>query len=73
MAGTWCLMAIIIVNAYNSMLITFISIPTYEPIVNTWDDVAKSNSLRIAVPKGGVFANTLLVNDNAHLNNIKID
>ena len=38
-----------------------LSVPKYEPVVNTLDDLAKSDSLKIIAYKGSVLYNSLMV------------
>nr|CAH0098705.1 unnamed protein product [Daphnia galeata] len=44
-AGSWCLMAVVLVYAYNSTLISYISLAKYELDLNTFDDLAASKTL----------------------------
>ena len=60
-AGAWCLIAVVIFYAYNSTLISYISLPIYDPIINNWEELAASKTLRVAAPKGGAFSPILLV------------
>lgn len=60
-AGSWCLIAFVLVYAYNSTLVSYISLSKYESIVNTWDDLAASTSLRVTAPRGSISAEIILV------------
>lgn len=60
-AGSWCLIAFVLVYAYNSTLVSYISLSKYEPVVNTWDDLAASTSLRVTAPRGSISAEIILV------------
>ena len=58
------MISIVIVYAYNGTLISYIYLPKYDSVVNTWEELAASK-LRIAAPKGGLFAQLMLVRNTA--------
>ena len=60
-AGAWCLIAVVIFYAYTSTLISYISLPVYDPIINNWEELAASKTLRVATYKGSPFSQLLLV------------
>ena len=60
-AGAWCLISVVIVYAYNGTLISYIYLPKYNSVVNNWEELAASKTLRIAASKGGLFAQLMLV------------
>jgi len=37
--GTWCLMILVLVNAYSSLLISYLTIPTLNPAAKNYDDL----------------------------------
>ncbi|KAI9559869.1 hypothetical protein GHT06_013876 [Daphnia sinensis] len=59
-AGSWCLIAFVLVYAYNSTLVSYISLSKYESVVNTWEDLASSTNLRVTVPRGSISADIIL-------------
>ncbi|XP_057365423.1 uncharacterized protein LOC130686150 [Daphnia carinata] len=59
-AGSWCLIAFVLVYAYNSTLVSYISLSKYESVVNTWQELAASSSLRVTVPRGSISADIIL-------------
>ncbi|KZS20609.1 Uncharacterized protein APZ42_012664 [Daphnia magna] len=59
-AGSWCLVAVVLVYAYNGTLISHVSLPKYEPIVNNWGDLAANKNLRVTAQRGSLSANIIL-------------
>ncbi|XP_059350239.1 glutamate receptor ionotropic, NMDA 1-like [Daphnia carinata] len=59
-AGSWCLVAVVLVYAYNGTLISHVSLPKYEPIVNNWADLAANKNLRVTAQRGSLSANIIL-------------
>lgn len=66
-AGSWCLIAFVLVYAYNSTLVSYISLSKYESVVNTWEDLAASTNLRVTAPRGSISANIILVTILRHM------
>jgi hypothetical protein len=64
-AGSWCLMAVVLVYAYNSTLISYISLAKYELVLNTFDDLAASKTLRIITQRGSLSAEIILARENS--------
>ncbi len=64
-AGSWCLMAVVLVYAYNSTLISYISLAKYELVLNTFEDLAASTTLRIITQRGSISAEIILARENA--------
>ena len=60
-AGSWCLIAVVLVYAYNGTLISYVSLPTHQPIVNTFEDLAASKTLRVTTQRGSLSADIILV------------
>ncbi|XP_046462609.1 uncharacterized protein LOC124208780 [Daphnia pulex] len=60
LAGSWCLIAVVLVYAYNSTLISYVSLPTHQPIVNTFEDLAASKTLRVTTQRGSLSAEIIL-------------
>ncbi len=61
LVATWCIMALVLVNAYSSTLISYLSVPKLQPIVNSLEELAAQNSLRLIVPAKTIMANRILV------------
>ena len=70
-AGAWCLIAVIIFYAYTSTLISYISLPVYDSIINNWDELAASKTLRVATTKGSPIAPFILVRMHTALRYLK--
>jgi len=43
LAGSWCLAVVDLVNAYSSILISNLTIPTLKPITKSFDDITFRN------------------------------
>ncbi len=61
MAAGWFLAAIVLVNVYNGTLVSFLTVPKYEPIVGTLDELARSKTLKIAIAKQTIVSQYFLV------------
>ena len=61
LAAVWCLMAVILINYYNSTLISYMLVPKYEPIVNTIEELAHSTKLSVSAEKSSVIGDTIFV------------
>lgn len=61
MNGVFFMMSIVIVYAYNGKLVSFLSVPKYEQVVNSMEDLANSQSLSIMLPKTSVYAHNVMV------------
>ena len=61
LAGVWCLMSLVLINYYNSLFISFLTVPQHEPLVNTFEDLARSAKLSLAVEKGSAIGELVLV------------
>ncbi|KAI9553850.1 hypothetical protein GHT06_019119 [Daphnia sinensis] len=42
--GVWCLMTVVLVNAYSSTLMSYLTVPKLTPIINTLAELAASDS-----------------------------
>jgi hypothetical protein len=52
-AGSWCILAFVLVTAYQSVLISYILAPGMEPpIVDSFADLANKTNVRLLVEKG---------------------
>ena len=61
MASGWCLAGIVLVNVYKGRLTASLTVPKYEPVVNSFEDMARSKTLQLGVFKGSIIEETLLV------------
>ena len=52
LAGTWCLATVVLANVYSSTLISYVSAPTRQPIIDSIHDIPKVAGLQVAVDKG---------------------
>ena len=53
LTGAWCLACFVLVTAYSSVLISFLTASeTYKPIVNSINDLAIKRNVRLTINKG---------------------
>jgi hypothetical protein len=52
--GCWCLSCFVIVTAYSSVLVSFLTAPdnTFSPLVNSVNDLLNKTKIRVTVDKG---------------------
>ena len=60
-AGVWCLAAIILSNSFKGHLVSFLTVPKFEPVLNTYEDVAASTSKNMIVWKATYLHDLLVV------------
>ena len=49
MVGIWLLVTVVLANGYGGVLFSFLSVAKLEPIVNSFEALAKSNEVQIIV------------------------
>ena len=47
LVAVWCLMAVVLANAYAGTLFSFLSVAKLEPIVNSLEELAHSKKLQL--------------------------
>ena len=57
----WSLAAVVLVNVYNGKLVSFLTVPKFETVVNSFDELAHSKTLQLALPRGMIIAQFCLV------------
>jgi hypothetical protein len=60
-AGAWCLACFVLVNAYSSVLISFVVAPNLKPIIDSVKDIPKNKGWAMVVEKGTTLEAQLLV------------
>jgi Ligand-gated ion channel len=60
-AAGWCLAAIVLVNVYNGQLVSYLTVPKFETVVNSFNELAHSKTPQLALPKGTIIAQFCLV------------
>ena len=60
-AGVWCLMCIILANSFSGQLTSFLTTPKLNPIIRSFEDLAKSTELRLSVEKGSLIREIIMV------------
>ena len=61
LAGVWCLAAFVLVNAYSSVLISFVTAPYRPYLLQSVQDLYNQSKTSILVDKGFVVDNFLSV------------
>ena len=60
--GAWLLMMIVLVNAYAGVMTALLTVTKMEPIaVNSLEELAASNKLKLTIAVNTIPANTFLV------------
>ena len=60
LTGAWCLSCFVLVTAYSSVLISFLTAPeVYKPLINSMNDLPNKSYVRVTVNKG-LFADVAL-------------
>ena len=58
---TWSLVAIVIVNAYNSSIISYLSANYKKPEVSSFRDLANNNQYQLLILKGSIMESDIKV------------
>ena len=66
MAGAWCLATFVLVQAYTSLLTTYIIAPSNTPLIESVYDIVKSSDIELVVNIGSYLDDIILV---AYYNN----
>ena len=64
--GGWCLALLVLGKAYSSVLISFITLPIYVPLINSVSDISKTSGVRVTVERDkgvDVFFRVILHNE----------
>lgn len=61
LAGTWCLMALVLTNSYAGCLRSFMTVPKMKPVPQSLEELALSTDFTVTVEKGAVIADSFLV------------
>ena len=66
-AGTWCLACFVLVNAYSSTLISYVTTPGYDPpVITSIKEIVKVPKLQLCAVKGkGIDMNLSVININS--------
>ena len=66
LAFTWSLIAIVIVNAYNSSVISYLSVNYKKPEGSTFRDLANNNQYQLLTVKGTIMEHDIKVHLHAN-------
>jgi len=61
LVGVWCLIAVVLANAYSGTLFSFLSVVKLEQIVNSIEELAQSKELQLIVQDKSELAIRFLV------------
>ena len=61
LVGIWCLMCVVLANAYAGVLFSFLSVAKLEPIVKSLEELANAKQLKLIVQDRSELANRYLV------------
>jgi len=50
--GAWCIAALILTNFYSSVLTSLITVSTAVPLVNSVEEAAKNEDIKLVIQKG---------------------
>ena len=60
--GIWCLMVVVLANAYAGTLLSYLSVVKLEQPINSMNELAKSKTCQLIVQGGEDLVNDFLVN-----------
>ena len=60
MVGLWCLMMVVVVNAYTGTLTSRLAVPKLKPIIHNFDELAASPHTRVTIDANSALANEFL-------------
>lgn len=59
--SAWCLMCTVLIYAYSSCIISYLTIPKSHLLVNSIEELANSNTLQLATLRNSIFETILMV------------
>ena len=59
--GIWCLMAVVLANAYGGVLFSFLSVDKLEPAINSLEELSLSPDVKFLVIDHSELADRILV------------
>lgn len=72
-AGAWCLVALVLTNVYEGILISYVtSKPREKPLVESPDDVLNNVEIQLVVDQGQGADVTFSVSSNIYFSLIKV-
>nr|CAH0098786.1 unnamed protein product [Daphnia galeata] len=70
LAATWCLIAFVFVNIYNSTLTSYMSVTYQRPTINSFDDLATNPSYKSTILTGSIQEIDILRSPNENLKKV---
>lgn len=52
LAGAWCVSCFVLITAYSSVRISFVTSPYYKPIIDSIYDLPQNSSVKLVVDRG---------------------
>ncbi|XP_046631468.1 glutamate receptor 1-like isoform X2 [Daphnia pulicaria] len=68
--SVWCLSTVVLVYLYTGVLISYLTIPKMQPIVETTEELAASPRLHVVAIKNSIFESTLLQSTSGPLQSL---
>ena len=62
LAGTWCLATFVLINYYMTILTSFTTAPNFKALVESIEDLASKDYVKLVVPKNVAVEEMILVN-----------
>lgn len=59
--GIWCLMTVVLSNAYAGNLLSFLSVPKLEPVINSLEQLIHSKNVQLVIQARSEIAIRFLV------------
>ena len=67
LVGVWCLMTVVLAHAYGRTLFSFLSVTKLGPVINSIDELARSDNIEVIVQGGTDTVDRFLVfNSDLH-------
>lgn len=57
----WCMMSMVLINYYSSSLTSYLAVTTFTPIVNSLEELAAKENLKLTIEVNSLLANQILV------------
>lgn len=66
-AASWCLACFVLVSAYGSTLISFVTSPIVHPLIESIHDIPKKGNVKVITDRGHTLDNTIMVRKMAEI------
>ena len=62
--GVWLIAAFILVQAYTSVLFTYVMAPVTSPLINSFSDIVNNPNINVLLKRGGTIQSLFKVTTN---------